>query len=359
MRVNRIQNVVSNLRRLGLTQVLVSDPWSIRYLTNYYTSPHERFLALLVRVCDGLPRGTLFCNELFPDATGYADEVVTFGDTDDPIELVVAACDPQSDLGVDKSLEARWLVPLMNAGLNVRLASKAVDDARSIKDAREQQLMRRASRINDSGMRWLAKQVVPGVTERDIADRLPDAYRSMGAQGNSFDPIVSFGANTADPHHEPDETILRPGDIVLFDVGCKLDRYCSDMTRTFFTAEPTPRQLEIYDTVRRANEAAEAAVRPDMLFCDIDRVARSIIEDAGYGRYFTHRLGHQIGTQVHEPGDVSGANRAAIRPGQIFSIEPGIYLPGEIGVRIEDLVLVTESGCEVLNKYTHEPTVLE
>ena len=234
-----------------------------------------------------------------------------------------------------------------------------MDAARSVKDAREQELMRQASLTNDRAMNWLAAQVREGVTEHQIASGLLGEYRRLGAQGHSFSPIVSFGANAADPHHEPDDTVFHKGDMVLFDVGCKQDAYCSDMTRTFFTAEPTARQLEVYETVRRANEAAEAIVRPGVTFAQIDLTARHIIEDAGFGPYFTHRLGHQIGLEDHEPGDVSSTHDEPVRAGQCFSIEPGIYIPGEVGVRIEDLVIVTEDGCEVLNHYSHEATVLE
>ena len=131
------------------------------------------------------------------------------------------------------------------------------------------------------------------------------------------------------------------------------------MTRTFFTATPTAHQLEVYDTVRRANEAAEAKIRPGVEFAELDLTARKIIEDAGYGKYFTHRLGHQIGLNDHEPGDVSSTHHEPVRPGMCFSIEPGIYIPGDIGVRIEDLAIVTEDGAEILNHYTHEPTVLK
>lgn len=219
--------------------------------------------------------------------------------------------------------------------------------------------MRQASHTNDEAMNWLAAQVREGVTEHEIAAGLLGEYRRLGAQGHSFAPIVSFGANAADPHHEPDGTVFHKGDMVLFDVGCKQDSYCSDMTRTFFTAEPTDHQLKVYETVRRANEAAEAIVRPGVTFAEIDLTARHIIEDAGYGEYFTHRLGHQIGLEDHEPGDVSATHDEPVQAGQCFSIEPGIYIPGDIGVRIEDLVIVTEDGCEVLNHYSHEATVLE
>ena len=357
----RLSCVMSNLCAMGLQQALICDPLSVWYLTGYYTEPMERFFALYLAQDEDRIRSTLFANKLFPSAEGAAERVVTFADTDDPIALVTSACDPSLPLGIDKTLSARWLIPLMETGAcsGVKLASAAIDDARSIKDADEQRLMRVASQLNDAGMEWLARQVAEGVSELQIAERLPNAYRDLGASGNSFEPIVSFGPHIADPHHEPDGTTLHAGDMVLFDVGCKYEWYCADMTRTFFTATPTARQLEVYNVVRRANEAAQALVRPGVLFSEIDRAARSVIEEAGYGPYFTHRLGHQIGLSVHEPGDVSSVHNEPVRPGQCFSIEPGIYLPDEFGVRIEDLVIVTPDGCEVLNHYTHEPIVIE
>ncbi len=357
MNDNRRERVLANLRKMGLDQALVCDPMSIWWLCGYYTEPYERFLGLYLNA-DG--RSVFFANRLFPDATGRAAELRTFDDTESPIPLLTAVIDPTKPLGVDKDLAARWLVPLMqaNAATGYVVGSPAVDDARSIKDEAEKDLMREASRANDQAMAWLAAQVHEGVTEQHIAEGLLGEYRSLGAEGHSFDPIVSFGANAADPHHGPDGTVFHKGDMVLFDVGCRRQWYCSDMTRTFFTAQPTERQLLVYDTVRRANEEAEKVVRPGVTFAQIDLTARHIIEDAGFGPYFTHRLGHQIGLNDHEPGDVSSTHDEPVQPGQIFSIEPGIYLPGEIGVRVEDLVIVTEDGCEVLNHYTKEPTVL-
>ena len=354
---SRLARVRENLRERGIDQMLVVDPLSIWWLCGYHTEPYERFLALYVPA-EGTP--TLFANRLFPDASGCGARVVEFSDTDDPIPLVAHATRHDRTLGVDKELAARWLVPLMDAGAAERfvLASDAVDDARSVKDARERELMRAASRTNDEAMAWLVDQVRPGVTERQIADGLLGEYRRLGAQDHSFSPIVSFGDNAADPHHEPDDTPFVPGDMVLFDVGCKRDWYCSDMTRTFFTAEPTGHQRAVYEAVRRANEEAEKIVRPGVTFAEIDLAARRVIEEAGWGPAFTHRLGHQIGLQDHEPGDVSAAHDEPVRPGQCFSIEPGIYLPGDMGVRIEDLVIVTETGCEVLNGYPKGITVL-
>lgn len=361
LHARRIAQVKHNLTAMDLSQTLICDPLSIWYLTGYYTEPFERFLALYLTTDEQISHpDTLFCNILFPNATPHVDHVVTFSDTENPIPLVAEVCNKNAALGIDKLLSARWLLPLIDtaAANGFRLASEAVDAARSVKDPTEQDLMRKASQINDQAMGWLAAQVHSGVTEREIASTLLDEYRRLGADDYSFAPIVSFGANAADPHHEPDDTVFQTGDMVLFDVGCKYMWYCSDMTRTFFTAEPTERQLLVYDTVRRANEAAEAIVKPGVTFAEIDHAARKVIEDAGFGPYFTHRLGHQIGLQEHEPGDVSSSHHEPVQAGQCFSIEPGIYVPNEIGVRIEDLVIVTEDGSEVINHYPHDAQVL-
>ena len=156
------------------------------------------------------------------------------------------------------------------------------------------------------------------------------------------------------PHAVPSEKKLEPGDFVTMDFGCRYHGYCSDMTRTFFTGEPSEEERKVYELVRQAQAAAEALVKPGVRLCDIDAAARDLITEAGYGPYFNHRLGHFIGLEDHEAGDVSAVNEKVVAPGMCFSIEPGIYLPGKFGVRIEDLVLVTEDGCEVLNHYPHE-----
>lgn len=354
MSANRIASVLSNLDARGLSQLLVCDPRSIQYLTGAYVEPGERFLGLLLRAGNAQP--TLFLNELFTAPADIAADVVPFKDTDDPIALLAPRCDSTAMLGCDKNLPARFLIPMMERGIAAGfvLASNAVDDARAIKDDEERELMRAASAANDAGMARFRELVREGVTEQEIASQLEEIYRSLVASGHSFSPIVSFGANAADPHHEPDGTVLKDGDVVLFDVGCRKDEYCADMTRTFFFGDPDDEQRRVYEIVRQANEAGKAAVHPGARFCDIDAAARKVIEDAGYGPYFTHRLGHQIGLDVHEPGDVSSANEAQVQPGMCFSIEPGIYLPGRFGVRIEDLVIVTEDGCEVLNSYPRE-----
>lgn len=339
-------------------QLLVTDPWSIFYLTGFYAEMFERFSGVLLRPAAA---PIIFCNALYPiDAYDNA-EVVIFDDTDDIAEVLARHIDPHLSLGVDAQMRSGFLLPLMERGLasDFFLGSFAVERTRAIKDAREQELMRASSRINDAVMGELPALLHEGVTEREIAARMLDLYRAHGAEAFSFPPIVSFGANVADPHHEPDDTALRAGQVVLFDIGGQARGYCSDMTRTFFWGEVDEETRRIYDVVLRANEAAEALVAPGVPLCDLDRCARRIIEEAGYGAYFTHRLGHSIGLQDHEPGDVSAVNADAARPGMTFSIEPGIYLPGRTGVRIEDLVLVTEDGAEVLNSYPKGPRRLD
>ena len=197
-----------------------------------------------------------------------------------------------------------------------------------------------------------------GATEKELEEKFVSIYAAHGCSDVSFTPIVGFSANAADPHHENDGTKLEKGMCVLIDVGGVYDGYCSDMTRTFFTAPPTEEQETVYNLVRKANETAEALVRPGVKLCDIDRAAREVIEKAGYGEYFYHRLGHFIGLEDHEYGDVSSAFDRPVEEGMCFSIEPGIYLEGKFGVRIEDLVIVTKDGCEVLNHYPKELTVL-
>ena len=347
MKMERIDRVRAALCAQGLTQMIVCDPKSVWYLTGVAVEPYERLLALYLPT-NGEP--VLFLNKLF-NVPSPPCKTVWHTDTDAPVAQIAAVVDAAKPLGIDKEWPAKFLIPLMEAhpGMQVVLSSDCVDDCRACKDAEEQRLMREASRINDEVNEAAKHYVKVGMTEREVAEFIDAQFRAHGCEGPSFTTIVSFGANAADPHHEPDGTVLKEGDCVLFDMGCVKDRYCSDMTRTWFCGQPTEKQAAVHDLVRRANEAAEALIKPGVRLCDLDAAARDLIAEAGYGEYFNHRLGHFIGQTDHEKGDVSSANTAVAKPGMIFSIEPGIYLPGEFGVRVEDLVLVTEDGCEVLN----------
>ena len=350
----RLDKVRAALAAQNLDGVLVCDPTSIRYLTGAMIHPMERMWLLYIGA-DGSEK--LFANRLFvfPD-TGLP--TLWHSDTDDAPALLCEALSGVKRLGVDRGLTAKYLLPLLAAeqGRTLTVASSCVDDLRIIKDEQELQLMRESSRINDAVLQSAVNQLREGMTEKELAAIIAAGYEAAGCDGQSFGTIAAFGANAADPHHMTDNTPLRRGDAVLIDMGAKWQGYCSDMTRTCFFGEVSDKQREVYEIVREAFEKAKATVRAGVRFCDIDAAARDHITAAGYGEYFTHRLGHCIGLEDHEPQDVSSVNTNTVSAGMVFSIEPGIYLPGAFGVRIEDLVIVTEDGYECLNAL---PTVLE
>ncbi|WP_074010971.1 M24 family metallopeptidase [Romboutsia timonensis] len=230
-------------------------------------------------------------------------------------------------------------------------------------------------RIIVIGTGWVASAGITIYLAADKEDRysLPNTRYMIhqplgGCQGQATDinieakeiaPIIAYGANGADPHAHCGSAKLKEGDCVILDIGCIKDNYCSDMTRTVFYKSAPEKAKEVFNIVLEANKRAIAMVKPGVRFCDIDNAAREYITEKGYGKYFTHRTGHSIGIETHDMGDVSSINTDILKPGMIFSVEPGIYLPGEFGVRIEDLVLVTEDGHELLNKYNKELNIIK
>ena len=229
------------------------------------------------------------------------------------------------------------------------LGSGPIDAARRYKDEAERDALRRASKINDIVVETAIGALADGAVEAELAALVNRTYLQNGADVSDGPQLVCFGANAADPHHAPGHDVVKSGDCVVFDIFTPIRRYWCDMTRTVYFKEAGEEERRIYALVKAANQAGIDAVRPGVPLRDIDRAARRVIEEGGYGPYFTHRLGHGIGLECHEPPDVSAGSDAIAEPGMVFSIEPGIYLPGRTGVRIEDLVLVTETGCEVLN----------
>lgn len=343
----RIKKVRTEMEKKKFSGLLISDPQSIWYLTGIWNNPYERLYALYLEK-DGNIK--LFVNRLF-NVPENDLENIWYSDTDDAAKIVAENITHSGVIGVDKIFPARFLIPLMIGAKGARFSvgSSCVDDVRACKDSHEQQLMKDASRINDICIQKAFDFVREGVTEKEVAEYIGRCFRAEGAEGESFDTIVSFGANAADPHHESDNTVIKAGDCVLIDMGCRKNGYCSDMTRTNFFKSADEEYIKIHDLVRQANEKAESMIGPGVKFSDIDAAARDVIKEAGFGEYFTHRLGHFIGQSEHEAGDVSSSNNGYTKEGMIFSIEPGVYLPGKFGVRIEDLVLVTAGGCQRLN----------
>lgn len=352
--LNKVERVLNDTEA---DQLLYTDPYCISWLTGKLILAMERFYGLLLTP---EKKPVMFVNVLSRFEEDLGVEKVYLKDTDDITEILKNFIDPEGVLGVDKTLKAKFLLPMMDAHLAKKFinGSPAADHQRSLKDEKEKELMRKASELNDKAMGIFKTLIHDGVTELEVANQLEDIYKSIGASGHSFSPIVAFGINSADPHHMPDDTVIQEGDTVLFDVGCVYEGYCSDMTRTFFYKKaPTGEAEKIYNLVRKANEDAEASLKPGKKICEIDAVARNVISDAGYGEDFTHRLGHFIGQEVHEAGDVAATNQNLTEVGNTFSIEPGIYNKAA-GVRIEDLILITEDGAEILNHYPKDIEVI-
>ncbi len=294
--MSRIDNVTKKMKEEGLTQLLLTDSDAIFYLTGEMQHCGERFLGLLLKD-DGSYK--LFLNKLFYNNVIPLEDVVYFTDNTNGASLAAEYTDHTKPLGIDKNMRAEFVLKLQESGAASSYVngSEIVDMFRAIKDEHEQQLMINASVLNDQAMLKIKTFVKEGVTEIELADKLGEIYTEMGAEGFSFPPIVSFGAHAADPHHEPDETVLTKNQCVLFDIGCVKDGYCSDMTRTYYFGEPSEEEKKIFAIVKKANESAEAMIKPGVRFCDIDAAARNVIEEAGYGEYFTHRLGHSIGRE--------------------------------------------------------------
>ena len=311
MNQERIRRIVQGMKERGMDHLLISDPVAIFYLLGRKIAPGERMLVLYLHV-NGAAK--LVINELFPQEGDVGADLIWYNDV----------------------------------------------DVRRMKDEKEQAIMRESSKICDEVMEALIPRVVKGLTEKELDAKVRQLFAERGVVELSFDPITAYGRGGADPHHVTDDSKGKRGDSVVLDIGGMYKNYASDMTRTVFIGEVSDKAREVYEIVKEANLRGIAAAKPGNRMCDVDKACRDYIASKGYGAYFTHRTGHSIGLEDHEVGDVSSANEAVIQPGQVFSVEPGIYLLDEgIGVRIEDLVLITEDGCEVLNQVTKDLIVVE
>ncbi|MBQ6059123.1 MAG: aminopeptidase P family protein [Clostridia bacterium] len=357
MNQERLARVLARMKENNLPQMVLNDPSTMEYILEYPLEPLERMYAIVLST-EREP--VLLLNDLFVVPDGIPMKQVRYFDTDDSAAVLARYLDPNEVCGVEKVFPAKLLLPLQDTGAVARFVngSPIVDTVRACKSADEAQKMRVCSLINDAVMDQLPALIKEGMTELELGAIIKELFLKEGADRSGF-AGVAFGANAADPHHRNDNTALKPGDCVLIDMGCVKDGYWSDMTRTFFFKTVSDRQREVYELVRAANEKAESIIKPGVRFCEIDAAARDLITEGGFGPRFIHRLGHSIGLEDHEAGDVSSANPDPVLPGMTFSIEPGIYLTGEFGVRIEDLVLITEDGCEILNHNPKDLIVIE
>lgn len=325
--------------------LLVSSPISIRYLTGLMIQPAERFYALLVTS----EQAVLFVPELEQTAArAFPGQIVPVSDAQD-LPSLLAAYKPSGALAVEKRhLTVDRLELLQGAWQpdGVTDLSERLEAMRLIKDDDELSVIRRACRVIDEVVPWAFGQVHEGMTERELASLIDQRLERHYSVRPGFSSLVQFGKNSALPHGAPGSYKLGPGDAVLLDIGAQVEGYSSDITRTAFFGPASAQMQRAYGVVLEAHLAASAKLGPGVVVGEVDKAARAVVEQAGFGDKFNHRLGHGLGLEVHERPSMHGANTSTLRPGMVVTVEPGIYLPGEGGVRIEDDYLITDQGAE-------------
>ncbi|MGE0431214.1 MAG: M24 family metallopeptidase [Planctomycetota bacterium] len=348
----RVERLRKLLRDQSTGCFIAATPVSMGYLADYFEDGHERLLVMLFRA-DGDP--AMICpalSETGAKATGITD-IRPWADGEDSSEVFreLAANWNLGDarIAVDGEMPARHLLALQAALPGARFVDAAgiIGALRKQKDASELDTMRRAAAIADEAQRVAATKLAAGMAESALADVINTEMRRGG--GTPTFCIVGTGANGAKPHHGTSNAAVATGDVVIIDCGCELERYQSDTTRTICLGPASDEAKTVYRAVYNAHMAARAAIRPGVTAESVDAAARKVIADAGYGEYFIHRTGHGIGMQLHEPPNIVKGNADPLVVGQCFSVEPGIYLPGRFGVRIENIVAVTADGHETLN----------
>jgi Xaa-Pro aminopeptidase len=285
-------------------------------------------------------------------------ELVTWEDADGPQRALQEALLSLSEthfLAVDGAMRADFLLHLQEAATpeETQPAGPLLAPLRQCKSAEEIEALIQAAAQADRAMQAAIDSCRPGITETEIAWAAEEAFRLDGAEEVCF-TLVASGPNGAFPHHHSSNRVLQDGDAIVIDIGASLAGYKSDITRMVFLGEPPAEFLNAYQAVMEANERARAAIRPGISAQEIDRVARDTLEAAGYAEYFVHRTGHGLGLEVHEPPWIMAGNEHILEEGMTFSVEPGVYIPGRFGVRVEDIVVVTESGARTLTGFDHQ-----
>jgi Xaa-Pro aminopeptidase len=356
------------MRALGVDVLLLSVGPDLPYLTGYEAMPLER-LTMLVLPVDG--DASLVVPRLEAPRVAEHPElftIVAWDETDDPVEVVAGLAGDVATAAIGDRTWARFLVDLQARlpKTAFRKASEVMGPLRAVKDAAEIAALRRAASAADRVAAQLqaGEIALVGRTEAEVSK---DIGRRLVAEGHrrvNF-AIVAAGPNAASPHHEPDERVIEAGEVVLCDFGGTMFDgtigYCSDITRCVWTGgvEPPSQFRDLYAVLYEAQQAAVAAATTGTPCEDVDGVARRIITDGGYGPYFIHRTGHGIGIEEHEDPYIVGGNCEALAPGHAFSVEPGIYVPGQWGARLEDIVVASDAGPDALNTVEHGLVVVD
>lgn len=340
---NRIKDLQEILKEEKLDAVLVTHQSDLNFLTDF---PLEGYALLISRKKAWAFMPMLLRDQFEENVSGC--EVVAGVSLTEQIKkrmgtdgLKKAAFDSEHEsYSWGRALEKLGLTPV--AGLTSRL--------RAVKKGEELRRIKKACSITAEAFRELAPKVRPGRTEKSVSLELEDLMRRRGAEGVAFELIVGSGSNSALPHHRSSEKLILKNEAVVLDFGCTYGLYRSDMTRTLFTGRPTEMFKKIHSIVENSQKEGIRRVRPGILAGEIDRASREVIEKAGYGPYFIHSTGHGVGLDIHESPRVGPGSKEKLETGMIITVEPGIYLKGKLGVRIEDTLLVAQKGSEVLTQ---------
>ncbi|CAM5350732.1 aminopeptidase P family protein [Streptomyces pilosus] len=347
----------------GLAGLLVAPGPDLVWLTGYTPTAVTERLTLLVLAAGREPVLVVPTLEA-PDAEhapgAPAITLRDWTDGKDPYAVTAALLDADGRFGVSDNAWAMHLLGLQRAlpGTSYASLTEALPMLRAVKDAAELDLLAAAGAAADAAFEEIRKVPFAGRRETDVAADLAALLRRFGHSQVDF-TIVASGPNGANPHHEIGDRVIERGDMVVLDFGGLKDGYGSDTSRTVHVGEPTDEERRVHDLVREAQEAGFSAVRPGAACQDVDRAARAVIADAGYGEYFIHRTGHGIGVTTHEPPYMIEGEEQPLVPGMCFSVEPGVYLPGRFGVRIEDIVTVTGDGGRRLNNTAREMVTVD
>ncbi|MEJ7345034.1 Xaa-Pro peptidase family protein [Staphylococcus haemolyticus] len=349
--MSKIEKITKHLQHEQADAAWITTPLNVFYFTGYRSEPHERLFALLITANGDQ---TLYCPKMEVEEvknSPFEGKIIGYLDTENPFEI-----DPSS---FNKLLiESEHLTVKRQRELTQNFGvqhygdiDQTIKELRNIKNESEIENIREAAKLADKCIEIGTEFLKVGVTEREVVNHIENEIKKFGVSEMSFDTMVLFGDHAASPHGTPGERKLVKDEYVLFDLGVIYNHYCSDMTRTVKFGTPSEEAQRIYNIVLEAETNAIEAIKAGVPLQDIDKIARDIISDAGYGDYFPHRLGHGLGLEEHEYQDVSSTNSNLLEAGMVITIEPGIYVPNVAGVRIEDDILVTENGYEILTNY--------
>jgi len=351
---DRLQKLLNRLKEESLDGLLVSLPANISYLSGFVSADAYLLVSKKESVYFTDSRYT---EEVRPKLKSIASLKKINGSV---FTLIADTC---RGLGLKRiAFEERQMPYAEYKKIKENLKAKAylipshnlIESLRQVKDAGEIEKIKEALRITGLALEFIGEFIRPGLKELEAAGELERFVRYQGAQEAAFNIIVASGPNSAYPHHRPGQRIIRKDDLVLVDIGVDYFGYKSDLTRVFFLDKIKGLNRRIYEIVLKAQAKAIGKIKPGVEINRIDSLSRNYIADKGYAKYFGHSLGHGIGLQTHEAPSISARNEGILAPGMVFTVEPAIYLPGKFGIRIEDMVLVTNKGCEVLSGFVHK-----